>query len=160
MYWLSSFWNTFFSLSYLNGNTYDWKLTFGGICYKPIWRYFGVFIFKLYQFILDLICFWTKVIWAKELILQDDSIQIICVYYWPHKCNLTQNCIAWPTSLPYLLKPLLLFFFISCYWAVLTMELSTITEMFDPAQYSVVATSYMWLLRIWNVAGTTKEVNF
>lgn len=30
-------------------------------------------------------------------------------------------------------------------------------EMFDPALYSVVATSHMWLLRIWNVASATKN---
>lgn len=40
------------------------------------------------------------------------------------------------------------------------MELSTIMQMFDLAQYSMAATSYMWPLRIWNVAGTTTEVNF
>lgn len=32
-------------------------------------------------------------------------------------------------------------------------------EMFDLAPDSMVVTSHMWLLKIWNVASATKELN-
>lgn len=33
-------------------------------------------------------------------------------------------------------------------------------DMFDPVLYGMLAASHMWLLRIWNGAGTTKELTF
>lgn len=88
MNWL--FWNILFSHWYLDGKTYDWKLTFGGDLLYTNWKiFFGVFILKLCH---DLHLFNPSL---KERNRREriDSVSWQSSNYLhilvPHKCSLT-----------------------------------------------------------------------
>lgn len=123
MNWL--FWNILFSHWYLDGKTYDWKLTFGGDLLYTNWKiFFGVFILKLCH---DLHLFNPSL---KERNRREriDSVSWQSSNYLhilvPHKCSLTYEItlLGLHCFLTFLSHHHHLFFFfiISWYWAVLS----------------------------------------
>lgn len=165
-FWIHSeltwFWKTWFSLWYLNNKTQCLKAHFGGRFAMNLFEDFfpDSSFWNCVMIYTCLIWLWGHGIWGKELILQGDSIQIIHIYYWPHKCSLTYTIalLGLHCFLPFQSHHYFSFSLCHAIQSIIQWNILRSWEcLFDPALWSVQVTGHIWLLRIWNVGSCNQR---